>query len=106
MTMMTHSLLEAAMSRTVTAARAKSHFADCLRHAGAGDVVVITRYGRPVVAMVPAAELVALDRMRAAAAAEGLAGIAGMFEDGDEIADSIDAVVSRRSLARPLPERG
>jgi len=51
------------------------------RKAEAGDPVVITRHGKPVVALVPAAELEQLERLRAAGPEGGLASLAGGWED-------------------------
>ncbi len=45
------------MRRTLTAADAKNRFADALRQAEGGDVVLITRYGRPVAALVEAGRI-------------------------------------------------
>lgn len=60
---------------TFTAAQAKSHFADSLRAAEEGGVVVITRYGKPVAALVHFSELEDLERLRNQSSQEGLGGL-------------------------------
>src|SRR4051812_50170399 len=65
------------MSKNVSVAEIKAHFADWVRAAEAGESVVITRHGKPVVALVPAGELEQLRRLRAAGPGKGLIIIAG-----------------------------
>lgn len=94
------------MKSTVSAAEAKTHFAECLRTVEQGRAVVITRHGKAVAALVPAAEAAQLERLRAAGPQAGLAGIAGAWEHAEELAEILAAV--RRSPARrlsPLPRR-
>ena len=43
------------MRHTLSASDAKNRFADALRRAEGGDVVAITRFGRPAAALVGAA---------------------------------------------------
>lgn len=92
------------MRKTLTAAEAKTHFAESLRRAEAGDVVEITRYGKPVAAIVGARTLEQLERLRAAGPQEGLLSLVGRWDDGDELADEIDRVVSNRGPVREIPE--
>lgn len=54
------------MRKTLTAAEAKTHLAESLRLAEAGDVVEITRYGKPVAAIVGVEALEQLERLQAA----------------------------------------
>lgn len=77
------------MTRTTTIAEIKAHFADWVRTAEAGNPVVITRHGKPVVALVPASELEQLDRLRAAGPETGLASVAGGWEGSEELANLI-----------------
>ena len=81
--------LEEIYLRELTAAEAKAKFADCLRTAEAGETVLVTRHGRPVAAIVGTEELRQLERLRAASTDQGLAGLAGKWADGDELADLI-----------------
>lgn len=41
------------MNRTVSIAKAKARFAECIRRAEAGERVVLTRHGRPVAQLAP-----------------------------------------------------
>ena len=88
------------------AAEAKSGFAEALRRAEGGDVVVITRYGKPVAALISAQDLASVRRLRAASPRDGLAGLVGRWEGGDELAEEVDRVVAERSLSpsRPSPD--
>ena len=85
--------------RKLTVAEAKAKFAEAVRAAEAGEPVVITRHGKPVAAVVPAADLDLLRRLRAAGPEGGLASVAGGWEGSDELADLIDAT------PRPAPRR-
>ncbi len=91
------------MRKTLTAAEAKNHFAESLRLAEAGDVVEITRYGKPVAAIVGARTLEQLERLLAAKPTEGLQSLIGRWDDGDEFADEVDRIVAGRSPMREIP---
>ena len=91
------------MRKTLTAAEAKTHFAESLRMAEAGDVVEITRYGKPVAAIVGARALEDLERLRAARPQEGLQSLVGRWDDGDELADEVDRVVASLGPLREIP---
>lgn len=91
------------MARTLSAARAKAEFAECVRRAEAGDAVVITRHGRPVAALVAAQRLKQLERLRAAGPEAGLAGLAGGWKGSVQLVKVLAR--SRRSKARVLPKR-
>ncbi|MED5371350.1 MAG: type II toxin-antitoxin system Phd/YefM family antitoxin [Myxococcota bacterium] len=90
------------MTKTLSAAIAKAQFSDCLREVEQGGEVLITRYGRPVAVLVSMEELDQLRRLRAASPMEGLAGLLGQVPDGDEYAESLDAVVAERSVGRTV----
>ena len=92
------------MATTITAARAKAEFADCVRRAEAGDPVVITRHGKAVVALVRADQMQQLERLRAAGPKAGLAGLAGGWRGSDELERLIAG--SPRSKARRGPRLG
>jgi prevent-host-death family protein len=89
------------VSTTVTAAEAKAEFAACLRRAEAGDSIVITRHGKPVVAMVRADRLEQLERLRSAGPDAGLAGLVGGWSGSEELARLLEE--SRRSKPRRVP---
>lgn len=92
------------MPKTLTAAEAKTHFAASLRRAEAGEIVEITRYGKPVAALVGAEQIEQLRRLRAAGPDDGLAGLIGRFDDGDDFADEVERVIETRSAIRQPPD--
>jgi prevent-host-death family protein len=92
------------MATTVSAAKAKAEFAECMRKAEAGDPVVITRHGKAVVALVRADRLQQLERLRSASPAAGLASLAGGWRDSEELVRLLAG--SRRSKARRVPRIG
>ncbi len=92
------------MRKTLTAAEAKTKFAESLRLAEAGDVVEITRYGKLVAALVGARELEQFERLRVASPHHGLAALVGRWNDGDELAAEVDRVVASRGPMREIPE--
>lgn len=89
------------MATTMSAAKAKAEFAECVRRAEAGEPVVITRHGKEVVAMVRADRLRQLERLRAAEAASGLASVAGGWRGSEELVRHVAGL--RRSKTRRVP---
>ncbi len=79
------------MRKSASIADVKAHFADWVRTAEAGEPVVVTRHGKPVVALVPAGELEQLDRLRAAGPEKGLLSLAGGWEASEELVDLVAA---------------
>ena len=80
------------MKRTVlSVAEAKAALSDAIRAVEGGDTVVITRRGTPVAALVSAADVETLERLRAAGPQGGLASIAGGWEDAEELIATIAA---------------
>ena len=99
-------LLEERVATTVSAAKAKAEFAECIRKAEAGDPVVITRHGKPVVALVRADRLQQLERLAFGRARRGpgrprgrLARVGGAGAAPRRIATDEGAA---RTAARPL----
>lgn len=92
------------MATTLSAAKAKAEFAECVRRAEAGDPVVITRHGKAVVAMVRADRLQQLERLRSAGPAAGLAGLAGGWRGSEELVQLVAG--PRRSKARRASKLG
>jgi prevent-host-death family protein len=89
------------MPTTMTAAEAKAHLADCLRSVERGEPIVITRYGKPVAALIGVEDLARLQQMRigphvhlppGAPFDNGLGELAGTWTD-DEAAE-FDAAVA------------
>jgi len=92
------------VATTLSAAKAKAEFAECVRRAEAGDPVVITRHGKAVVAMVRADRLQQLERLRSAGPAAGLAGLAGGWRGSEELVQLVAG--PRRSKARRASKLG
>lgn len=89
------------MGRSMSVAEAKATLSDAIREVEAGDPVVITRHGKPVVALVRAEDLKTLERLRAAGPQGGLASIAGGWEGSEEIVAAIEAAPRRGRRAIP-----
>lgn len=87
----------------MSVAEAKARFAEAVKKAEAGERVLITRYGSPVVALVPLADVERLKRMARGAAGEGLASLAGGWPGSAELAASIDEVRRERTPPRRVP---
>lgn len=77
--------------KALSVAEAKAGLSDAIRDVEAGGTVVITRHGKPVAALVRADELTALERLRSAGPAGGLASIAGGWKGSDELVTAIQA---------------
>ena len=77
------------MARSVSVADAESHFEEWVREAEAGERVVITRHGRPVVAMVPARQMADLPQDLATGPERGLASLAGGWEGSEELVERV-----------------
>jgi prevent-host-death family protein len=92
------------VATTVSAAKAKAEFAECIRKAEAGEPVVITRHGKAVVALVRADRLEQLERLRSAGPAAGLAGLAGGWPGSQELVRLLAG--SRRTKGRRVPRLG
>lgn len=86
------------MRETVSVAEAKARFAECVRRAEGGEVVVLSRHGRVVAAIVAAGDVDQFQRLRAAGPSQGLVSLAGGWNGSDELVRSLGA--HRRSRAR------
>ncbi len=76
----------------MTLVEAKANFSEAVRTAERGEPVFITRHGKPVVALVDAAEVLRLQALQAAGPKAGLASIAGGWEGSEELVE----ILSRR----------
>ena len=77
--------------KALSVAEAKATLSDAIRDVEAGSTVVITRHGKPVVALVRADELRALERLRSAGPEGGLASVAGGWKGSDDLVAAIQA---------------
>ena len=89
------------MSKRASVAEVKARFADFVRVAETGEPVVITRHGRPVVALVAASDMDQLQRLRAAGPASGLAGLAGGWEGSEELVAHVSEIGRTRPRSDP-----
>jgi prevent-host-death family protein len=92
------------VATTVSAAKAKAEFAECVRKAEAGESVVITRHGKAVVALVRADRLQQMERLRSAGPAAGLANALGGWPGSEELVQIL--AKSKRSKGRRVPRLG
>lgn len=92
---------ELGMSSTRSVSEVKARLSDCIREAEHGEPVIITRHGRPVAALVGAAELEALERLRSAGPEAGLASVAGGWEGSEELVRHLEE--SGRVGSRDVP---
>jgi prevent-host-death family protein len=86
--------------KALSVAEAKATLSAAIREVEAGGSLVITRHGKPVAALVRAEDLAALERLRHAGPAEGLASIAGGWKDSEELIAKITGS-PRRGRRRP-----
>jgi prevent-host-death family protein len=89
------------MRTTRSVADAKSHFADCIASAEAGEPVVITRHGKSVAAIVRAEDLARIISLGDDSPQAGLAGIMGTWDD-ESIAGVFDEIIACRHAPRPF----
>jgi len=86
--------------KILSSAQAKTRFAEALRLVERGGLVEITRYGQPVAVLVSAEHLEQLERLRGASPQEGLAGLIGRWDDGEDFAAELEQIAASRM---PLP---
>ena len=86
--------------KALSVAEAKAHLSDAIRDVEAGGTVVITRHGKPVVALVRAEDATAIERLRSAGPEKGLASIAGGWKGSEELVEAIKAA-PRHGRRRP-----
>ncbi len=93
------------MRRTLSAADAKNRLSDALRQAENGDLVVITRYRKPVAALVDAGRLEQLERADAGEASNGDAGGAHPVGDAGQPSGDGPAEATADRGAKELRQR-
>ena len=84
----------------VSVVEAKARFSECVREAEAGGVVLIRRHGKAVAAVVAAADVEVLRRLRAAGPEGGLASLAGGWRGSEELVRKVRQI--RRSRPRKV----
>jgi len=88
------------MTRRLSAARAKSQLAYCLRKAESGESVIITRHGKAVAALV-AVDRVAVGTRGQARSGAGLASLAGGWKGSDRFVKALGRI-RRTRPRRPI----
>jgi prevent-host-death family protein len=89
--------LEVVVREVVSVAEAKSKFAEYVRRAETGDVVVLSRHGKPVAAIVAAGDADQVARLRAAGPEKGLCSIAGGWQGSEDLV----AILAGKKRSRP-----
>jgi prevent-host-death family protein len=85
--------------KALSVAEAKASLSEAIRDVEGGETIIITRHGKPVVALVRAEDLSKLELLRAAGPEQGLGSVAGGWKGSDDLVDSI-ATASRRGRRR------
>ncbi len=93
----------------MSVAEAKTHFSECLREVEGGNPVVITRHGKPVVAIVNADDFAQVERLRAAGLSGGLASVVGKIDDLpegalEEFVGDVESIARSRRGNRSVPD--
>jgi prevent-host-death family protein len=83
-------------------AEAKAKLSECIHDVERGDDIIITRNGKPVVALVPVVDLDDIRRLRAARPKGGLASLAGTLPDATDFLSALSN--QRRSGTRTVPD--
>jgi prevent-host-death family protein len=90
--------------KALSVAEAKATLSDAIRDVEAGSTVVITRHGKPVVALVRAEDLTAIERLRSAGPQKGLASIAGGWKGSEKLVEAIESKPRRGRRRTPTLE--
>jgi len=84
------------MTKTLSTAEVKAHLSESIDIALEEGSVVITRYGKPIAALVSYEDLVQLQRLRKASQTGGLAHLGDDWEDSEDFAAILDEVIQER----------
>lgn len=84
------------MSKSLSTAEIKAHLSESIDLAIQEGFVTITRYGKPVAAIVSIEDLEQLQRLRTARMTGGLANLAQEWDDAEEFAEELNKVVLER----------
>lgn len=85
------------MTKILSTAEVKARLSESIDLALQDGSVIITRYGKPVAALVSYEDLVQLQRIRSANQTGGLANLGEDWEDSEEFAGELDKIVSERT---------
>jgi len=87
---------------TVSASVAKARLSEWIQRTMLGEIVLITRHGKLVAALVPPEYLEQLQRLRRAGPQAGLVSVAGGWSGSDELAESLGQI--ERTAPRSQPD--
>ena len=90
------------MTKRIPISRAKTNFSATVREAESGKILLITRHGKPVAALVSARDARQIQRLRSAGLEGGPASVAGDWKGTDELVEHI--AESARVGSRPVPD--
>jgi prevent-host-death family protein len=85
------------MTKILSTAEVKAHLSESIDLALQEGSVIITRYGKPVAALVSYEDLMQLQRIRSANQTGGLASLGEDWEDSEEFAGELDKIVRERT---------
>ncbi|MGK7957966.1 MAG: type II toxin-antitoxin system Phd/YefM family antitoxin [Crocosphaera sp.] len=85
------------MTKSLSTAEVKAHLSESIDIALKEGYVIITRYGKPVAALVSYEDLAQLQRLRSANLKGGLATIGECWEDSEDFAEELDKIVQERA---------
>jgi prevent-host-death family protein len=94
-----------AQPTTIGTAEAKRRFSELVDRVGAGERIVVSRRGRPAVALVPPGDQ---SLGRSGPPPTGLASLAGALSDWDDLDSTVAEIYAARegSPDRPAPDLG
>ncbi len=92
------------MNKSISVAKAKATFSECIRQVESGSPVLITRHGKSVAVLVHPDDLERLERLRKAGPEGGLISIAGGWEGSEDLVDILEK--SPRVGQREIPDFG
>jgi prevent-host-death family protein len=84
------------MTKSLSTAQIKAQLSESINLALKEGFVTITRYGKPIAAIVSYEDLEQLQRLRASRLGGGLANLAEGWEDAEEFAQELNQVVQER----------
>jgi prevent-host-death family protein len=84
------------MTKSLSTAQIKAHLSESINLAIQEGFVTITRYGKPVAAIVSYEDLKQLKRLRAGRLGGGMTNLAEDWEDAEEFAQQLNKVVEER----------
>jgi prevent-host-death family protein len=85
------------MAKTLSTAEVKAHLSESIDIALEEGYVIITRYGKPVAALVSYEDLTQLQRLRSANQKGGLASLGDNWEDSEEFAQELAKISLERA---------